>query len=133
MSYFADKILLFGKDQPSIVDTVQELKGPWPSLGLILDHFNLLSQKQVDRILITVKPTTCPIDPYPLSLVKSCSNRTKVPLREFIHLFLTSGTFRTTLKEMVIGLFFFLNKPLGPTFLANYLPMSNPPYSGCSR
>lgn len=59
--YSVSKILSLHQDLPAMVDAVQEQEAPWSSIGPTLDHFNLISQEKVDRILIKVSPTTCPL------------------------------------------------------------------------
>lgn len=48
VSYFADKIWSLCQDLSATVDTVHELEALWPSLGLTLNHFILLSQEEID-------------------------------------------------------------------------------------
>lgn len=82
-----------------------------------------------NKILAALKPTTCPLDTYPLWLVKACSDEVWVPLREIINLSLLMGTFLEGLKEAIVCPL--LKKTyLDPTVLTNYCPESNLPFLG---
>lgn len=55
---FADnKVLLLCHDLLADVDTISELKAPWPFLDSVIDSFNLLSSVDIDRILGAVRLT----------------------------------------------------------------------------
>ncbi|XP_077182783.1 uncharacterized protein LOC143832365 [Paroedura picta] len=123
-SYFADKVLSLRRDLPATIDTVSELEAPWPSRGLVFDGFRRLSVTEVDKLLGSVRATTCPLDPCPSWLLKSGDQRIGGPLREIVNVSLTSGEFPKGLKEAVVRPL--LKKPsLDPRNPASYRPVSH--------
>lgn len=64
-SNFADKVLLLCLDLPARLETVKELEAPCPSSGPFLNHFSLLTQKEVNRTLAVVRLTTCQLNLCP--------------------------------------------------------------------
>lgn len=89
MSYFADNILSLCQEVLATADTVHELEAPRLSLDTFLDHFNRLSQEETDRVQAALKPTTCPVDPCMLWLVK---------VEVIVYVSLTSEPFPGVLK-----------------------------------
>lgn len=64
-------------------------------------HFNRLLPAVVDRILLAVKLTTCPLDPCPSWLIKSCCEEVGGPLIEIILSF-SHSCFPRSLKEAIV-------------------------------
>lgn len=94
-----------------------------------LNQFSWLSQEEVGKILVAVKPCTCLLDPCPDWLVKICHDGVWIFLENVIILSLSSGIFPVGLKEAVVHLL--LKKLLLDTMiLNNYYSVSNLPLLG---
>uniref|UniRef100_A0A803SWK3 Reverse transcriptase domain-containing protein n=1 Tax=Anolis carolinensis TaxID=28377 RepID=A0A803SWK3_ANOCA len=127
--FFTDKITVLRQELPPTVDTLSELETLWPLSGPILDRFTSLDKEDVTRILAVAKPTTCPLDPCPSWLVKSCLEGLLDPLSNIINGSLEQGVFPDNLKEARVRPL--LKKPsFDPMTLANYRPVSNLPFLG---
>ncbi|XP_077179731.1 uncharacterized protein LOC143830542 [Paroedura picta] len=128
-SHFADKISTLRHDLPPTLDTKSELEAPWPSLEKTMSNFRRLTLTEVDRILATTRPTTCPLDPCPSWLLKTASIKIMGPLQEIINLSLTTGEFPEGLKEAVVRPL--LKKTsLNPQEPNNYRPVSHLAFLG---
>uniref|UniRef100_A0A803SW27 Reverse transcriptase domain-containing protein n=1 Tax=Anolis carolinensis TaxID=28377 RepID=A0A803SW27_ANOCA len=127
--FFTDKITVLRQELPPTVDTLSELETLWPLSGPIFDRFTPLDKEDVARILAVAKPTTCPLDPCPSWLVKSCLEGLLDPLSNTINGSLEQGVFPDNLKEARVRPL--LKKPsLDPMTLANYRPVTNLPFLG---
>lgn len=104
MSIFVEKILLLLRDLPISVDTVREIEAPWPLLCSVFDQSRFFIQTNMNRVLSAVKPSIRPHDPYFSWLVKAIAERVWTSLEDTINLFLSSGVYPETLKDVVVRL-----------------------------
>lgn len=92
-----------------------------------LSSFNTLSENEVTKLLTCSRPTTCPLDPIPTSLLQAVSPTVIQAVTHVINASLTAGIFPSSFK--VARVTPLLKKPtLDPTQVANYRPVSLLPF-----
>uniref|UniRef100_A0A670JC50 Reverse transcriptase domain-containing protein n=1 Tax=Podarcis muralis TaxID=64176 RepID=A0A670JC50_PODMU len=126
--FFADKVAQIREEVDSTVGA-----GPGResarvlSSQVVLDQFQSVTSKDVDRLLGRVKPTTCLLDPCPSWLIKASREGLGDGIRGVVNASLCKGAFPDPLKEAVIKPLF--KKPsLDAANMANYCP--NLPFLG---
>lgn len=82
---------------------------PQPGISQPLCCFSDISQQEVENIIRKMKPSTCAMDPFPTSLVKSNLCAISPLITKVINHFLQAGHVPSTLKTAVIRPL--LNKP----------------------
>ena len=98
-----------------------------PTTTHILPSFSLLSEAEVSKLLLSNRPTTCPLDPIPTNLLQAISSSVIPALTHIINTSLHTGTFPTAFKQARVTPL--LKKPtLNPAHLDNYRPVSLLPF-----
>lgn len=89
--YFTNKILLLYHDLPATLEAAVELESPW-----LAQESSLQSTLtgRVGRILLSVKPTTCALEPCPSWLVKAYTDSMSPP-PEIVNLSLNTSAHHT--------------------------------------
>ncbi|XP_061469795.1 uncharacterized protein LOC133379152 [Rhineura floridana] len=126
--HFADKIEHLRSSIPCAVDTVDE-----PELASCMpvnwDRFRLLPSEEVDKVLSSVKPTTCLTDPCPSWLLVSCREKLGEGIKAVVNASLKEGVMPSAFKEAIVKPI--LKKPsLDPQVFDNFRPISNLPFLG---
>ena len=70
-NYFENKILTLRQDLPPTTETLKELEASYSTPKSTLDNFERLNLPEITKVLASVRPTTCPLDPCPSWLIKS--------------------------------------------------------------
>ena len=97
--------------------------GSLPSLTC----FSEVQQSEIEKIIRGMKPTTCCLDPFPTTLLKSHIPTLSPIITQTVNLSLQNAHVPPALKSAVIRPI--LKKPsLDPDNLANYRPISNLPF-----
>ncbi len=90
--------------------------------------FKLLSEKEVRKLVMDSKTTSCDLDPIPTDLLKQCIDVLLPVLTKMINISLQSGVFP---EEWKLALVIPLIKKLGlDCIFPNYRPVSNLPFVG---
>ncbi|XP_051747779.1 uncharacterized protein LOC127511161 [Ctenopharyngodon idella] len=93
----------------------------------ILPSFSSLSEADVSNFILSIHPTTCPLDPIPTHLLQAISSSVVPALIHMINSSLHTGTFPTAFKQARITPL--LKKPtLNTALLENYRPVSLLPF-----
>ena len=93
----------------------------------LLCCFSDTTQVEVEGILRKMKPTSCALDPFPSTLIKSYHSAVSPMMTTLINLSLHDSHVPNTLKCAIIKPL--LKKPsLDPEVKANYRPVSNLPF-----
>jgi len=125
LKFFNDKItkLCSVLPSPASVPThVLHPPPPFPPPPLL--NLSPASQDEVRRVILSSSNSTCPLDPIPTKLIKSCLDSLLAPITTLINLSLSEGTFPTSFKSPLV-------KPLLKKYslprddLASYRPISN--------
>ena len=94
---------------------------------LFLPCFSEVQQSYIQKIIRGMKPTTCCLDPFPTTLLKSYISILSPIITQVVNLSLQTAHVPPALKAAVIRPL--LKKPsLDPDNLANYRPISNLPF-----
>jgi hypothetical protein len=92
-----------------------------------LNTFDLATESEIAKIIMSSKNATCSLDPLPTSLLKECADTLVPAITHIVNLSLSSGVFPDCLKHALV-------KPLlkkshlDPEELKNYRPVSNLPF-----
>ncbi|XP_066477595.1 galactose-3-O-sulfotransferase 2 [Tiliqua scincoides] len=93
------------------------------------DHFLLVQPEDVDRLLWSVRPSACLLDPCPAWLIRAASGGLAEWTGRVVNSSLREGTMPLSFKQAVVRPL--LKKPsLDSTVLDNYWPVSNIPFLG---
>ena len=91
------------------------------------DSFLPIGQDELKKIILTSKPTTCPLDPIPTTLLFECIDVLLPCVHSLINDCLSSGTVPLSFKSAIVKPL--LKKPtLDPNNLKHYRPVSNLPF-----
>ena len=97
------------------------------SIQFTFDSFNPISQEELKKMILSSKPTTCPLDPIPTSLLFDCIDILLPTLQRIINDSLSSGIVPSIFKSAIVKPL--LKKPsLDANSLKNYRPVSNLPF-----
>ncbi len=100
---------------------------PQPGISQPLCRFSDISQQEVENIVRKMKPSTCALDPFPTSLVKSNICVIRPLIIKVINHSLQADHVPSTLKTAVIRLLL-KKSTLDPDVFDNYRPISNLPF-----
>uniref|UniRef100_A0A8C6SXM8 Reverse transcriptase domain-containing protein n=1 Tax=Neogobius melanostomus TaxID=47308 RepID=A0A8C6SXM8_9GOBI len=129
MSFFVSKISNIHQHLITCGAAVSGVDSPAPhsSLTTTFSSFILPSVQVISDFILKSKPSTCPLDPLPTALVKSCLPSLAPFITNIIHSSLISGTVPPSLKSATVTPI--LKKPgLDPTNFDNLRPISNLPF-----
>ena len=95
--------------------------------GIVFQNFKLVSNDELEKIILSMPTKSCSLDPLPTTLMKCLLPEFLPLLTEIINLSLKTGNVPTSFKEaLIIPL---LKKPnLDCDTLKNYRPVSNLPF-----
>ena len=92
-----------------------------------LNSFSALSEAEISDLILSHRPTSCPLDPVPSPLFQTISPSIITFLLHVLNSSLTSGTFPSAFKQARVRPL--LKKPsLNPAVLQNYRPVSLLPF-----
>ncbi|XP_035273675.1 uncharacterized protein LOC118227386 [Anguilla anguilla] len=100
---------------------------PPPSTSSTFTSFSDITPHDIEEIITKMKPSTCPLDPIPTTLLKTSIAALCPLIASLINISLCNGSVPSSLKTAVITPL--LKKPsLDPEVLLNYRPISNLPF-----
>ena len=95
--------------------------------GELMSSFNPVSDDELKKIILSCKPTTCDLDPFPTPLLLECIDAVLPAISCVINDSLSSGVVPAIFKRAVVKPL--LKKPsLNQNELKNYRPVSNLPF-----
>ncbi|CAL9705986.1 unnamed protein product [Knipowitschia caucasica] len=95
--------------------------------GGVFSQFTNATEREVEGTVRKMRPSSCPLDPFPTPLIKSNASALSPLITAIINQSLQSGHIPPTLKTAIIRPH--LKKPsLDPDILAHYRPISNLPF-----
>ena len=125
--------LLFSKFFHSKINNIcsgftPDVTTPLPDeTSMILCSFKQTTAEEIQRILQSIPPKSCDLDPIPTSLLKDCMSTFATIIAEIVNLSFQQASVPSSLKLAYIHPL--LKKPsLDPDVLQNYRPVSNLPF-----
>ena len=125
--------LLFSKFFHSKINNIcsgftPDVTTPLPDeTSMILCSFKQTTAEEIQRILQSIPPKSCDLDPIPTSLLKDCMSTFATIIAEIVNLSFQQASVPSSLKLAYIHPLF--KKPsLDPDVLQNYRPVSNLPF-----
>ncbi|XP_042344564.1 otolin-1-like [Plectropomus leopardus] len=117
-SFFTEKVAAIS-NQFSEPDRPSQLK---PTTAASLCSFAPLTEDEVSRLLLSSKPTTCPLDPIPTRILQTILPTIKPAVTHIVNSSLKTGTFPATFKQARVTPL--LKKPnLNPAQIMSTFPL----------
>ena len=128
VKHFAEKVDQIRSDLDATLAVTSDVPGE-SVYSIIWDSFQLVEPEDVDRILCSVRPASCPLDPCPAWLIRSAREGLAEWTGRVVNSSLREGVLPPALKQAIVRPL--LKKPsLDPTNLNNFRPVSNIPFLG---
>ena len=124
--FFEDRIKSIRQDLEELRESCPQMDDSYQCKSTF-SEFSALSEDKVDKLIRSSATKSCPLDPVPTPVVKTCLSVLLPCFTRIINLSLTSGVMPDVLKEALLSPQ--LKKVLlDPEILKHFRPISNLPY-----
>ena len=98
-----------------------------PQTEFVFHSFDPINEDDLKKIILASKPTTCPLDPIPTTLLFDCIDVLLPAIHRIINDSLSTGSVPSVFKSAIVKPLL-KKSTLDPNTLKNYRPVSNLPF-----